>query len=320
MSIATELQNLNDNILDAYDAVQDKGGTAPANKNMTNLPTAISSIPSGGGVGIPREVDANGMYIMPAQNFSFSLPSGATDVGESALSNAFYGCRSLTSVDLSTLTALSENNALSYAFYYCTNIKTVDLSSLATVSGNNALNYAFYNCRRLASVDLSSLTTASGSQALSNAFNSCISLTSVDLSSLTTVSGGNALSSTFNGCSSLTSVDLSALTTASGSYALSSIFASCSSLTSVNFSSLAAVKGNSALRYAFQRCTSLTSISFPALTTSSFGSNTDQFNFMLSGCSDVTVHFPAAIQSTIGSWSSVTSGFGGTNTTVLFDL
>lgn len=59
---------------------------------------------------------------------------------------------------------------------------------------------------------------------------------------------------------------------------------------------------------------------FPALTPSSFGSYTNQFNSMFATGSDNTVHFPAAIQSTIGSWSDVQNGFGGTNTTVLFDL
>ena len=41
---------------------------------------------------------------------------------------------------------------------------------------------------------------------------------------------------------------------------------------------------------------------------------------MLDGVTGCTVHFPSNIQSVIGSWASVTSGFGGTNTTVLFDL
>ena len=235
MSIAAELQNLNDNILDAYTAVQDKGGTVPTDKNMVNLPTAIDSIPSGG---IPREIDANGVYRQPAQSFSYSLPSGVTNVGGNALSYAFAGCSSLTSVDL---------------------------SSLATVRGSSAFTYAFFGCDLLASVDLSSLTTVSGTDAFSYAF-SRSGLTSVDLSSLTTVSGSGA----FN--------------------------------------------------RAFYTCKSLRSLSFPALTASSFGSYTNQFNNMLQSCRDVTVHFPAAIQSTIGSWSSVTSGFGGTNTTVLYDL
>lgn len=58
MSIATELSTLNDNILDAYTAVDGKGGTVPENKNTDNLATAITSIPSGGGATeIPVEAE-----------------------------------------------------------------------------------------------------------------------------------------------------------------------------------------------------------------------------------------------------------------------
>ena len=300
MSIATELQNLNDNILSAYDAVATKGGTVPANKNMANLATAIGSISTGssttitplsvtengtytaptgtayspvtvnvsGGesVSIPREVSSDGRYQMPANNFTFSLPANATNLGP---------------------------YALAYAFRDCTGLTSVDLSSLTTVSGTYALNYAFCNCTGLTSVDLSSLTKVSGTYALQYAFRGCTKLTSVDLSSLTTVSGTNALQ-----------------------YA----FPSCTKLTSVNLSSLAKMSGSQVLNYAFRDCTSLTSLSFPALTTSSFGSATNQFNNMLYGVRGCTVHFPASIQSTIGNWTSVQNGFGGTNTTVLFDL
>ena len=64
----------------------------------------------------------------------------------------------------------------------------------------------------------------------------------------------------------------------------------------------------------------LQTLSFPALTSNSFGTNTDQFNSMLSNCENVTVHFPSNLQSVIGDWQDVLNGFGGTNTTVLFDL
>ena len=293
MSIATELQNLNDNILDAYTAVQGKGGTVPANKNTANLDTAIASIPSGPEAYIPREIDANGVFGQPTQSFSFSLPSGATDVSARALESAFYGCANLTSVDLSSLTNVSGMYAFQNAFYGCRNLTSVNLSSLATVSGGGAFQNAFYNCNRLTSVNLSSLAIVGGSSALQNVFQFCSNLTSVNLSSLTTARGNNALNGAFQ---------------------------FCTNLTSVNLSSLATVSGNGAFQNAFQYCTSLTSLSFPSLTTSSFGSRINQFDSMLAGCSGVTVHFPAAIQSTIGSWSSVTSGFGGTNTTVSFDL
>ena len=47
MSIATELEALNTNIKNVYNAIDTKGGTIPQNKNMVNLPTAINSISGG---------------------------------------------------------------------------------------------------------------------------------------------------------------------------------------------------------------------------------------------------------------------------------
>jgi len=70
----------------------------------------------------------------------------------------------------------------------------------------------------------------------------------------------------------------------------------------------------------FNGCSNLSRVSFYALDTNSFGSSTSQFNKMLNGVTGCTVHFPMRIQSTIGSWSDVTAGFNGTNTTVLFDI
>lgn len=177
-------------------------------------------------------------------------------------------------------------------FMYCTGLTSVDLSSLANLSGYQAMYNTFSHCTGLSSVNLSNLTTVSGTYAMLSAFSNT-NLTSVDLSSLTTISGQSAMNSAFDGCRGLTSVDLSSLTTLSSS---------------------------SAMLYAFQDCRNLKTLSFPALTSTSFGSYTNQFNYMLSGVTGCTVHFPSNLQSVIGSWTSVTSGFGGTNTTVLFDL
>lgn len=73
-------------------------------------------------------------------------------------------------------------------------------------------------------------------------------------------------------------------------------------------------------QFMVQYCTKIKNIYFRALNSNSFGSHTHQFDSMLSGVTGCTVHFPSNLQSVIGNWSSVTSGFGGTNTTVLFDL
>lgn len=88
----------------------------------------------------------------------------------------------------------------------------------------------------------------------------------------------------------------------------------------VSFSDLTTISGSSGMQRSFDKCTSLTSLSFPSLTSKSFGSYTSQFSYMLYGVTGCTVHFPSNLQSVIGSWSDVTSGFGGTSTTVLFDL
>lgn len=48
MSIATAIQNAQQKVSNAYTAVSNKGGTLPATQDLTNLPTAIGSISTGG--------------------------------------------------------------------------------------------------------------------------------------------------------------------------------------------------------------------------------------------------------------------------------
>ena len=265
---------------------------------------ATSSNSSSGGKKyvINREVSAQGVYQMPKSDFTFSLPSGATDVGDYALYSAFYNCSYL--------------------------VGALNLSSLISASGRQAMDNAFYNCTGLTSVDLSNLVIVghnsggTSSSVLGGAFSRCTGLTgALNLSSLTTVNSYSAMSTTFSYCTGLTSVDLSSLTTITGGrIGMSGTFQGCTKLTSVDLSSLAVVNGEQAMQSIFSGCTSLTSLSFPSLTSTSFGSYTNQFNNMLQGVTGCTVHFPSNLQSKIGSWSDVTAGFGGTNTTVLFDL
>ena len=317
MSITDKLNTI-DTALDNIKAALIAKGQTPSG-DITTYAAAVDNLPPKPLV-INREVDANGKYIIPTTSFTFSLPNNAIDLGNYALYYAFQNCTGLTSIDLSSLTTVSGSSALYYAFRNCTGLTSIDLSSLTTVSGSSALYYAFQNCTGLTSIDLSSLTTISSGSAFSYAFQNCTGLTSVNLSSLTTLSGSLALQTAFYGCTGLTSVDLSSLTQASGSGAFSSAFYGCTGLTSVDLSSLTQASGSVAFRGAFNGCIRLTTLSFPALISTAFGSNTNQFNNMLSGVTGCTVHFPSNLQSVIGSWSDVTAGFGGTNTTVLFDL
>lgn len=339
---STPVVVLNSTLTDIANAIRGKNGSSDTYK-PSEMPAAITAIPSGGGVGIPREISPSGIFQMPSTTFTYTLPTNATDVGRDALYEAFREDTAIIGLDCGSLTTISGANAMNQICYLCTNLASVDLDSVVTVSGENALQSAFYNTN-LSSFSMDSLTTISGSygfsnicdtctslssvnlrnlktvgfRSLQNAFNSCLSLKTLDLSSITTATGDYAFYSMCNGCTNLESVDLSGVVT-TGFNGFQQAFAGCTKLTSVSFDSVSNV-GNNAFVMTFNGCTSLRTLSFPSLTPNSFGSYTNQFNNMLISCSGVTVHFPAAIQSTIGSWVSVTNGFGGTNTIVLFDL
>ena len=266
-------------------------GTYAAGSGYDGLGTVVVNTPTN--YGPNREISAQGVYQIPANSFTFTLPQSATDIGTRAMYYAFENCTGVTSANLSSLITLSGESAMYMAFYGCSNLISVDLSNLVSITAQGAMYLAFKYCESLISVNLSNLTTLSSVNSMNSAFDGT-ALSNVDLSSLTTVSGSGALRCAFYNCESLTSVDLSSLTTLSGS---------------------------GALIYAFRGCTSLSSLSFPSLNSNSFGSiYTNQFENMLSGVTGCTVHFPSNLQSVIGSWSDVTNGFGGTNTTVLFDL
>lgn len=228
-----------------------------------------------------------------------------------------------TIIDLTGVTDI-DNYVLSHSYYNNTDISgNIDMSDLINISGLEACTSAFeisslYDY--ITSVDLSSLKSITGNRACSNMFANR-RITSVDLSSLESIlSNSNACYRMF-GNNALSSLSLPSLKIVSSSYGCDEMFASqYSTYTSVNFPLLSTINGVYAFRRMFRYCTNLISLSFPALTSNSFGSYTNQFYQMLAGCLNVVVHFPSNLQSVIGSWSDVTNGFGGTNTTVLFDL
>lgn len=213
---------------------------------------------------------------------------------------------------------------IAYAFFEAyqgnTNISGVaDLHTIETVS-NVSTCQKMFSSTNISGINLSVLTTVSGQDCMRSMCYNCQNITNVVLPELKTISGRNGFSGFLSNCSNLVSVSIPKLETISGSSGLSSLFYYSNGLTTFYFESLKNITASYALQQEFEKHTTLQSVWFYALTPSSFGSQTTQFNNMLKQTSGVTVHFPMAIQSTIGSWSDVTNGFGGTNTTVLFDI
>lgn len=97
-------------------------------------------------------------------------------------------------------------------------------------------------------------------------------------------------------------------------------FHNLTTITSASFPDLDNLTTKGALVNCFSGCTGLTSVSFPALKTTSFGStNKDQLNNLVYGVTGCTIHFPSNLSSKVSSLTGYPN-FGGTSTSVLFDL
>lgn len=352
MSIATAIQNAQQKVAAAYTAVSSKGGTLPQTQDLSNLPTAINSISGGGnkyGATIDTflgDTDENGVLYEPDANTNLVF-TGVKKMKDEVLYYKFYSDNSIESVSFPDLEELINqdsfgNQALQYAFFGCANLTSVSFPKLTTIRAQHALQYAFSSCQKLTSVNFDSLEIAEDTDSMAGCFSSCKALTTISFPKLTKIVGSNIFSQctnlttvsmpklqmvgyqglyqAFTQCTSLTNISFPELTTISGQAGLQYAFNGCTALTSFSAPKLSSMQVQRALSYAFLGCTSLTSLSFQSLTSSSFGNYTNQFDHMLQGVTGCTVHFPSNLQNVIGSWTDVTAGFGGTNTTVLFDL
>ena len=137
---------------------------------------------------------------------------------------------------------------------------------------------------------------------------------SVDMSDLTTISGQYACEAMFYNCTAITGIDLSSLTTISGNYGCSNMFQACTGIISADLSSLTTLSGSQACVGMFTGCTSLATVYIGGTTAIDFGTRTNQFSSMFSGCTqNIDVYAPAANQAQIESFSGYPN-FSGTGT------
>lgn len=266
------------------------------------------------------DVDENGILQFP----SLAEPSdlvftGVKGILVSGLEEHFYNNNSIGSVSFPDLEILNQTNAMLKAFNASESVSSASFPKLTTISGQSAFENTFASCTNLTTVSFPELTTVPGAYGMRDGLYMS-GLTSVSFPKLTTVSGMYGMENLCSGCSNLTTISFPTLTTLSGYQALAHAFYD-SKIVQAEFPALSNITGQKCLSKLFSNCTQIQSVSFPALTSTSFGSYTNQFSNMLYfQVKDCTVHFPSNLQSVIGSWSDVSAGFGGTNTTVLFDL
>ncbi len=172
-------------------------------------------------------------------------------------------------------------------------INAPDFSQIKTISGDNVLKYAFVMCEYSGVIEFGNLESISGYDACRGFFQSSKNITEVRFPKLKTIIGANA----FNQC-----------------------FSGSDKLKTASFSSLYRIYGGATMNICFQSCIHLENVYFSAFNSQYASTNISNMMDMLYGVTGCTVHFPSNLQSVIGSHSYVTAGFGGTNTTVLFDL
>ena len=206
------------------------------------------------------------------------------------LSNMFYCCSELETVDGITDWDTSAVTTTAYMFLSCSSLENVDLSgwelsaatsmrgmfkncnelvSVGDVSGWNLssvtdMRYVFYNCYALSELNVSDWDLSSVSWA-EQMFYSCESLTSLDTSGWN-LSSNNSFEEMFYGCSSLETVDASGWNVSC--HYLARTFYGCSSLKTLD---LSAWDTSEALELTamFSGCTSLEYLNLSGWDTSS---------------------------------------------------
>ena len=167
----------------------------------------------------------------------------------------FYGCSSLTSLDLSGFDT-SNIAGMAYMFYGCSSLTSLDLSGFDT-SNVADMAYMFSYCSSLTSLDLSGFDTSKVTS-MAYMFQYCSSLTSLDVSHFDT-SNVTDMGFMFRNCSSLSSLDLSGFDT-SEVKAMYNMFSDCSSLSSLDLSGFDTSKVIT-MSFMFSDCSSLASLS-----------------------------------------------------------
>ncbi len=194
------------------------------------------------------------------------------------LSYMFFNCKSLASVDISSLVS-SHVGDFSYMFANCSSLTELDVSTLDTSSATN-MGYMFAGCSGLTSLDVSKFDTSDVTTMIGT-FYGCSGLTSLDVSKFDT-SNVTTIHGMFRDCSGLTSLDVSKFNT-SNVESMNSVFYGCSGLTSLHVSKFD-TSNVTTMRDMFRSCSGLTSLDLSTFDTS----NVVNMYAMFRNCSGLT--------------------------------
>lgn len=176
--------------------------------------------------------------------------------------NLFADCWELENIEGLEYLNLSNVTDLSEMFYDCFSLKTIDLSGLNTASVTN-MNRMFFRCYSLEEAQLESLNTRNVTD-MSFMFSSCISLRELDLHAFNT-SKVTSMQNMFSGCLSLKTLKLDNFQTEAVTN-MERMFFNCESLTDLDVKSFNTSNVRS-MAYMFSMCYSLMSLDLTSFNT-----------------------------------------------------
>ena len=186
----------------------------------------------------------------------------------------FYGCKSLTNINLSNLNTENVTN-MRNMFGDCKSLKNINLLNLNTQKVIN-MSDMFSGCISLANIDLSNFNTKNVTN-MSYMFNECKSLVDVNLSNFD-IKNVTKLNEMFSGCSSLKTINLQIFDTQNVTN-MNGMFNGCSSLESIDLSNFN-TQNVTDMSGMFNGCNSLTDINLLNFNTK----NVTDMSYMFNGC------------------------------------
>lgn len=173
-----------------------------------------------------------------------------------SMSNMFYNCNKLTSLDLSSFSP-SNCTTMSSMFYNCNKMTSLDISNFSTEHCTN-MTGMFQNCSSLTGLSLGSRFDTAKCTYMSGMFQECTGLTSLNLGSRFDTSMCTTMSGMFYNCNKLPDLDMSGFDTSRVTN-MSTMFYNCRVLATIDVSSFDTSKVKT-MNQMFRNCVGTTAI------------------------------------------------------------
>ena len=196
--MGTTAQKLN-KILETKEAIRtainNKGGTLTTTDTFASYPSAIDSLPSGGGGSLKTLLDATKSTYHLFYNYKGTSIDGLIAYSDTENVNnmtaMFYNCYNLTTIPLFDTSSVEKLNNMFYSCQKLTSIPQLNTNKVTNMS------YMFYECKKLTTIDITHMNITSTNNSAFFAYN-CHSLTKLIIRNMNAIPKLN--SNAFTNC------------------------------------------------------------------------------------------------------------------------